>query len=281
MTEVRRNAIRIGLVVWLCAVLAFFFWETFAYRGLIARVGEWQFGDLGGYFPNFTLAAAVILFGIPTLFLFSMRKVSEESASEVALRAANRFLYVLCAAALLCAVIGGYRLWTGYAMVRSGGAAIRLNAGGQPPAGFNYGLVELTGRVQLDRQGGLGARTWFSSTGARFSPILGEKQSGASVTYLVEVDQKGAAPVVGTVAGLLVRNGLRPDGIRLFEDNGYHLSDPHYVLFTKSTTVLRPYQMEALKWDLFALMLAMVAAYQRWRIRKIPPKRGGSAHMTR
>lgn len=274
-----KSMAKVVLSAWLLLILVVAIWQLATYQGFASKMGEWQFSELGGYFPDLVLAILILLFGGPAVYLLARRE-PDDTGSEAALRLARRFFGILLIGAVVAALFAASCLWTGYAMVRSGGREIKLHASQSPPLRFNYGMAQVTGHVLYDRQVDLSARTWFFSSNARFAPVVsGGKPT--SVTYILEVDKNGKVAADQSVRGLLVRDGLRLDAVRLLEDNGYQVARPHYVLFTNAYTLLRPYQTDALKWGGLALLLALLAAYQYWRMRHVRLRRTGSAHFTR
>lgn len=279
--SLKRNIVlRRGIALVLVGVIAVFAIQALRYAGVAERVGEWQFAHVGGYFPLLTLALVVLLLGVPALLFARRHDADTDSQSEAAIASARRFLHVLLIGFVLAAGMAGQRLWVGYAQVYTGGQPRPLDAGTAPGADFRRGMVRLTGRVHYDRQAEVGSHLWFVTQRARFVPVTAGRDA-AAVTYLVETTQRGLGPRDGVVTGLLVRDALRPDALKLLRDNGYRIATPHYVLFTNSLTLLRPYQMEAAKWGMLALLLGLLAAVQRWRIRNLVPKRKGTAHFTR
>jgi len=282
----RAMATRGAAALWIVLVLAVLLWQTLFYRGAVARLAEWQFGSLGGYFSVATVVVVALLLALPAILLLRPAPVSLEGEGEIAVadtigvRRARRFGWLLAGAALLSALVAGYELWLGTSIVRQAGMLRSLSAGAPPPADFRDGRAELTGRVLYGRRVVVGSRLWLHHTGASFAPVVAADGRGGTLTYFVEVDERMRTPGPVTLSGMLVRDGLRPDALRLFETIGYRVARPHYALYLRESTLLRGYKTAAAKLGLLALVLGLLAAYQWRRIRRMRPKRAGVAHMT-
>ncbi len=272
-----RRAISVSrlLIGWLAIVALFFIWQTALYTGLIARFAEWQFAQFGGYFPLASACLLVVLLGVPVLYVLSQR---ERKAATVygQGRLLIRFLAVLAGIAGLAAIA---LLVHAFSLSLATGAPARIDARSADLIVHDDGAATLSGNVRYDRIAVMDADTPLSGWGVRFVPMTGKSEKGNKLRYFVQTSAGPAAPKLEEITGTLRRNALRGDIIRLFNDAGYEVATPHYVLYTSNFAMRVSYFWGAFQCLLVALVLGAAAGVQRWRLRRLgETRRSGTPH---
>ena len=263
------------LIGWLAIVALFFIWQTAVYAGLFARFAEWQFVQFGGYFPLASACLFVIVLGIPVLYVLSQRERKAVTPHGQG-RLFVRFLGVLAAVAAAGSAI---LLLYAFSLSLAGGTPLRIDARGADLTVRDDGPVTLAGAVRYDRIAVMDADTPLSGWALRFAPVMGSDEKGNKLRYFVQTSAGAAPPKAEEITGTLRRNALRGDIIRLFNDAGYEVAAPHYVLYTSSFAMRLPYFWGAFQCLLVALVLGAAAAVQRWRLRRLgETRRSGTPH---
>lgn len=273
--SVRAISVSRLLIGWLVIVALFFIWQTAVYTGLVARFAEWQFAHFGGYFPLASACLFVVVLGIPVLYVLSQR---ERKASTVQGqgRSLVQFFAVLAATAGLAAIA---LLVFAFSLSLASGTPVRIDARSADLIVHDNGPATLSGTAHYDRVAVMDSDTPLSGWDVRFVPMTGKGEKGNKLRYFVQTRSGTAAPRVEEIAGTLRRNALRGDLVRLYNDAGYDVATPHYVLYTDSFAMRLPYFWGAFQCLLVALVLSAAAGVQRWRLRRLgETRRSGTPH---
>ena len=276
----KRRRLPVVLILWFVGVLAAFIWQAAVYVGLIERAAEWQFDDVGSYFPGITISLLVILFAAPLLYIFSKSAnahvVPTDNPRVPALKFL-RFMAVLAGCMLLAAIGTAAFPFVRELTTPTAETALRVDdlRAATPPSG----RVKLTGEYLVDRTAI--ERFWLFGVdrSIRFVPVRAAGNRSGEIRYFAEAPLGGDSAAAMSRSGILRRNGLSGPMVALFRDAGFKVATPHYVLYTSRTAERIPYITASLQFALCALIAGLVALYQRWRLRKISSgRRKGTPH---
>jgi uncharacterized membrane protein len=266
------------LIGWLAIVALFFIWQSAMYAGLVARFAEWQFARFGGYYPLASLLLLIVVLGVPVLYVLSQRAQRERKAAT-ALDQGQLFVKFLATLAALAAITAVALLGYAFTLSLSSGTPIRIDAQSADFTLHDNGPATITGTALFDRVAIMDADTPFSGWAVRFAPMTGKGEKGTKLRYFVQTSGPALAPATKEFTGTLRRNALRGDIVRLFEDVGYEVASPHYVLYTDRFAMRLPYFWGAFQSALVALVLGLAAGAQRWRLRRLrQTRRSGTPH---
>ena len=276
----RQRRAKISLIGWASIVLAVFVWQSVTYFGLVERAGEWQFHDVGSYYPAVTAILLIILFGVPLFYIFTNRANREVPAPDNRRLPAKRFLSVLIGGAL---VLGVAAVLTALVpMIRDMGdkhPAVRVAVGTPPAQEPGSGPATVAGRFRLDRTAI--ERSWLfgHEQSTRYIPVQSGNEKPGLVQYFVQASVAGVAPAQMEMSGTLRKNALPGHIVRLYENAGFTVIKPHYVLYTSKAAERAPYLLLAAQLGLGALVFGLAALFQRWRLRKLSSgHRTGTPH---
>lgn len=277
----RRQLLRIGGLVWVALVLAWFAVEAVRYTGLFEKLSEWEFATFDRSWPLLTYAALAFVFAVPGLALRRLASDEPDPAliedmAEHQARASARTLRAVgigfAVGAVLCLVPIAL-------LPRLGGPAPVI-AAGVPSAGSgspSQGAVRLTGDVLLARTATLEQNLVVTRRELRVAPVMpapGERE----VRYLVQVipidtNMAVRGPVPMQVAGALMHQGL-PGSLRsLYRDAGVPLAPKVSVLYRYGGSMRRPYLVTALQCALVALFVLVLSLWQSRHARALAERR--------
>lgn len=260
-----------GLVAgWAVVVILYFLWETLGYRGIYARVAEWQFDQFGHYFPMFNYGLLVLLFASPVFWLarLSPRSKRRGEAIHRALATGNRFrIFLLALAGIFGAAALGTVLWTVTLPAMS--APTDHVSAGSSQAGVKTGPATLSGHILYSRTSAYSQTILLKKRGVRFAPVLATSPGNRAIQYFIElapsdVFVEDAGDKVSTRAGVLMPNSLPGSIVLLYRYAGYDVANPYYVLYTSPKTIRWPYYLAALQL-LTAALISLIAALLQHR----------------
>lgn len=271
---------------WLIVVILYFFWEAVTYRGLYARLAEWQFDWLGYYMPILTYGGLVLLFATPALWLLRTGGKRDADApplpdeGERIVDAGNRLrrIFMAVSAGFVVAALATL-LWT--LTITGFSAPTRTLVVGTPEstaprAGPTYLRGEtLYPRTALFTQDLL----FFFERDVRFAPVVAPGSKNRSIRYFVElarrpaIDKAEGTPAYGDPrtghSGVLMRSDL-PGSIRkLYGYAGLTIEKPYFVLYRSPVTMRWPYYAIAVQLMLGALVAFIAALLQHRHVRRV------------
>lgn len=266
--------------VWVVFIALFFLWQTVAYRGFVAFVAEWQFNEFGIYRPTLTYFLFVVLLApLPLLFRRRAKRNANAESPEapvadalpIAVRAAYRFMKVLFAlsgAALIAALLSLLAMWL---LPSAAGQVQHITASDTVPAAPSEGPTALSGKILYNRTSAFDENLWFVRRNTRFAPVIEEGSDETAIRYFVELAPTDQASAAGTSVrrGILKRNALPGELLRLYRYAGFRVFPDHYVLFSTPEPMRWPYFATALEFITGCVLLLLVACIQWLRCRRL------------
>ena len=275
-----RRSSRVGIltaiaIVWASLIAAVLTWQAYAYRGLFAYIAEWQFHNFDQMFPITTIVVIVFVLSLPLLLLIAwqMRRrkklYGRVSAAELIVRDTRtaRILLVLAAvAAIFAAGLALYGLSLG-AFADKPIVALQLD--GKAPT--SQTAVRINGWAIQNRVGHYREHFIFSSRDLYVVPLV-SKRGDTKIRYFVEVRGIKTAPVQHrTISGILITDAL-PGGLaQLYENSGYRLDEPVYVIFADRASARWPWMSAAADLAIMALLLMVAHLLLLRHVRQIAP----------
>ena len=261
-------------VVWAAIVLAYLTWQLVEYRGLVARLLEWQFARFDSSWPIVTVTAILLLLTSPIslTLLYRLRKARSDpkvKTYEAALyrsRIMRRFLGWIAGALAVCAAVV---------------AALSLTVGGVSEKPIPVSLADLRkgpkiegpvvmeGTLQLDRIGFFEDRLLFSGKRLWVAPVLDPARDDA-ITLFVEIGKREAGPAERRkFDGILRYAAARGELRTLYRNAGYQVHEPTYVLFKDLASARSPYLRAAIDLLVAALVFLIFCGLQHRRTRAL------------
>lgn len=265
------------ITVWACILLILLLWHTYHYKGVIAVISEWQFRTFERMYPSLTVGLLVLFFSLPMLLLLQVRLhryrrkygSPPEALRRIRDRRVNRRVgYVAIFAALISIV----------AVI-----AVIIDRPPKFPEKTDLsfsefersnGLVDTTAWVGFDRLGYYEQRSLLSRTGQYLAPITKNSDS-TTIEYFLLVNANEPKPAATMNISGYVRKSRLPGGFeRLFNNEGYRVSRPTYVVYPNVQSAFKPYFGFAESVIRIALVLALGWLFHRMWIRRSRHKRG-------
>lgn len=262
-----------GFSLWLAVVASFLLWQAARYRGIMSLVGEWQFNAFGRQYPTFNYVLLVFLLCLPgyLLFLRPRERGADERPGAALLRSARTFLKAIFGAAAGLAATTLIILVAMLFLPRSSGEVQRIDLGRATPTVVREGPAVVSGAILYQRTAGFDVDVLLAQRTFRFAPIVGPRDDPEDVRFFVQL-----APVddrtrggVASMSGVLKRNGLPGEIVRLFRYAGFNLEEPHYVLFAEPAAMRWPYLSAMVQVAIGAGLALVVGLLQRRRVVRI------------
>lgn len=262
----------VGFSVWMAIVALVLLWQTASYRGVMALIGEWQFDAFGRQYPTFNYVLLVFLLCLPgyLLFLKPRKRAVTEQAEAATFRSARTLLKAIIGGALGLGAAAIVVLIVMLFLPSSSGEPQRLDLSHPMISVPREGPTILSGAILYERTAGFDEDLLLTRRTYRFAPIVAAR-GGADVQFFVQlppVDDRSRAGTT-TMAGVLKRDGLPGELVRLFRYAGFEIAEPNYVLFVEPAAMRWPYLMAMLQLAIGALFALVVALLQRRRVRRI------------
>ena len=265
--------------VWVVLITLIFLWQALAYRGLVGLVAEWQFNEFGDYRPVLTYLVFTLLLGPLPLLLFRRRRrparegpqqsvLSDYAAAQGSALRFLKSLYVLAILAFGAAVICLVAMWW---LPSDTGPIQRINASDTLSANPKEGATELGGKIIYNSTSAFDENLWFVRHSTRFAPLIGDGTDETAIRYFVELSpsSRSATTNAGVRRGILKRNALPGELLRLYRYAGFRVFPDHYVLFNSTDTMRWPYLMTAIELAGCGLLILIAAAIQGLRYRRL------------
>jgi hypothetical protein len=267
-------------MAWVLAVVLYFLWEADRYGGLYAFLAEWQFEQLGHYFPVLTFALLVIGFGSPAAYLLKKRRradrrdIPNRYGFEAAVSTSMNFRRSLFAfAGALAGAALVTLLWT-LTLPRLAPPRAVITVGAPEAITPPLGPVTLRGQIVFTRTAVFAQNLLLTARGVRFAPIVAPGDRDQRIQYFVELlprefGDPRAVSRLDDRTGILMRNQLPGSIVRLYRYAGYDVDRPVHVLYVSAKTLRWPYYVTAAQLAIAALVAAIAALLQHRHIRTI------------
>lgn len=263
-----------GFSAWTALVALFLLWQSATYRGLMSLIGEWQFNGFGRHYPTFNYILLVFLLCLPgyLLFLRPRERRPGEAQGSAVLRSAGALLKALLGVGAALAVAVLAVLVVMLFLPRDSGEVQRIDVARPAVTPPREGPTILSGRIIYERTAGFDEDLLVARRSFRFAPVVGPQDvEEGRIRFFVQfapVDDRARADV-SELRGVLKRNGLPGEVVRLFRYAGYELEQPHYVLFAEPAAMRWPYLATMAQFAVGALLALLFALLQRGRIRRL------------
>ena len=274
-TSQRRGAVArtVGFSLWMLFVALFLLWQATSYRGIMSLVGEWQFDVIGRHYPTFNYAVLVFLLCLPgyLLFLRPRKRVDSERPEAAIFRSARTMLRAMIAAAIGLAVAALVTLVVMLMLPGTAGETQLIDLSKPVPAVLAQGPATLRGQIVYERTAGFDEDMLLVRRNFRFAPVVGPQQPPETLRFFVQLppvtDQTRSGPLAMT--GVLKRNGLPGEIIRLFRYAGYQIDDPYYVLYLDPAAMRWPYWTLIAQFVIGAVLALLFGLVQQRRVKVI------------
>jgi len=279
--KVRRGPLPVAPFIWAAAawaaiVSAILTWQAFEYRGLYAWAAEWQFRHFDRMFPVATIVLFTALLSLPFLLLIGFRvwrqrqlygrpkaadRLQREEQISWLLGVSSVFALLLSLLLLAMALaVGG--------LSEKPAATLSLTSAADVP----NGMTTARGWLLLDRKGFYTESALFGRRDLMVAPLVA---SGGDnhIRYFVQIDKLDhQEPQFRSVEGLLRRKSL-PGGLEtLYENSGYVIDRPTYILYDSRAAARWPLLSAAADLAFFAFLFGVGFGLHRLHLRKLRRK---------
>ncbi len=256
-------------------------WQSADYFGIMSLIGEWQFNALGRHYPTFNYVLLTFLLCLPgyLLFLKPRQRAETEQAEAAVLRSARVMLKAMVGAAIGLGVGALVTLVLVLLLPSASGERQQIDLARPALTLPGQGPAQITGSVLYDRTAGFDEDIFFFKHTYRFAPIVGAGQDATDLRYFIQLppvnDRTRAG--VGPYVGVLKRDGLPGEVVRLFRYAGFTLENPHFVLYMEPSAMRWPYLMGMLQFAIGAIVALLAGLAQRGRVRRVDRAIHGSS----
>lgn len=262
-----------AIIVWATLVSLFFLWEVVSYSGLMALLAEWQFNVFGSFYPSVTYLVLVALLASPGLLLFLRVRPrdSEQRLSLATLRSAIVFRRVMLGIGAACLAAVVVTLLLVLTLPTSVGTPRRIDLA-QPVVSLpSEGPTTIDGAILYDRTAAFNEDVIVTRRNLRFAPIIAPGFTGTDLQFFVELPPETQPRAGGTASmtGVLKRNALPGEIVRLYRYAGFSVEPPYYVLFASNTALRWPYFELAVELGLVALLFLALGVWQHRRVKTL------------
>ena len=282
LRRARRSTRGWASIVWVVFIVLFFLWQTIAYFGVVALVAEWQFNEFGTYRPALTYVLFILLLApLPLLFRRRRKRAVAGEATEMAaeqsphaVRSTSRVARLLSYSGIASFCVALVSLAATLMLPSDGGPLQRLTASDTLPAEPGEGATELGGKILYNRTAAFDENLWIIRRNTRFAPVIEEGADETAIRYFVELapDEK-ASPGKSVRRGILKRNGLPGELLRLYRYAGFRVFPNHYVLFSSAEPMRWPYFILAVEFALGGILFLLAALFLTIRARQMRVRR--------
>ncbi|WP_137680684.1 hypothetical protein [Aurantiacibacter suaedae] len=251
-------------------MLTFLSWQLVEYRGLVARLIEWQFARFDASWPIVTLTVITLLLTSPITLtlLYRLRKARSNPKLKTYEAALHR-----------SRMMRGFLAWIagGLALCAAGVASLSLTIVGirEKPLPITLadlrtdekieGRVVMDGTLQYGRIGFFEDRLLFSGKTLWVAPVL-DPVSDDAITLFVEIgERKAGPPERRRFEGVLRHDAARGELRTLYRNAGYRVHQPTYVLFADLASARSPYLRAGIDLLVAALIFLIFCGLQHRR----------------
>lgn len=268
----RKRAMKLMVAVaWIAIVGLVLLWQAATYESAMSVAAEWQFDTIGRYYPVLSYLLIVLVLTLPVMLLFRRAPVTEGRLVDVALlRSADTFsraLFGLAGAALVLAV--GILLSILWLPTDKGPLQeVVLDQAVVLP---REGLTRLTGTIAYDRTSAFDEDLILARRNRRFAPMTAPGPTATDLQFFVELPPANRLTRGGvrTMTGVLRRDGLPGEIVRLYRYAGYRVEEPLYVLYTGTRSLRWARFVIAAELLLGAALVGLLGVWQRRRTRRL------------
>ncbi|MGU3390538.1 hypothetical protein [Sphingomonas sp. M1A8_2b] len=269
----RRQVMKGGMILWAVLVSLFFLWQVVQYNGVMALLAEWQFGHIGHYYPSLTYLALVVLLVSPGLLIFlnARKRGSDQRLAATTLRSATVFRRTVLGLAAACFAAAITTLLLLFTLPSGVGTPRRIDLARPVLALPSEGPTTINGMILYNRTAAFDQDRFVARRTLRFAPIIAPRSTSLDLQFFVELPSETASQVdgVSSLTGLLKRNALPGEIVRLFRYAGYRVEPPHYVLFASNAAMRWPYFEIAAELGFVALIFLAIGLWQHHRVKRL------------
>ena len=275
LSDSRKQRTKAGaLALWTAIVTVLFVWELVNYRGVVAFFAEWQFGLFGHAYPLISFLVPIIILASPGLILFwrARRRKSEERLASATVRSAVAFQKMLVSVAASFGVGALIFLLASLNIEASPDLAERIDLAKPVISVPAEGQATITGSLLYTQTAALNQDLVFMRSSQRFAPIVPPGANANDLQFFVELPASATPESmrgISSVSGILQRNALPGELVRLYRYAGFRVEPPYYVLFLSKESIAWPQQRMAIELLLISLVFAVLSLLQRRRIKQL------------
>ena len=254
-------------------VAAVMVYQAYTYQRLFAWLAEWQFRHLDHMYPFATIALITGLVSLPFVILIVVRlrrrrRLFGRPNRAILLRRDSLVATGLMYSAAVFAVGAVVLLILGFLITPIGDKpAVQLSLNN--PAAPTRGLIATDGTLLTDRVGLYRERFVITGRDLYVAPLVPTDRDTA-IRYFVQVPQRDAGePERRKISGIL-RPDAMPGGLRrLYENAGYTIGSPTYVIFDDARSSRWPFLSAASDLALLAFLLAACWLIMRRHLKQL------------
>lgn len=267
-----RTIAYIGMAV-ATVVAAVMVYQAYTYQRLFAWLAEWQFRYLDHMYPFATIALITGLVSLPFVILIvarlrRRRRLFGRPDRAILLRRDTLVAIGLKYSAAAFAVGAVVLMILGFMITPIGDKpAVQLSL--NSPAAPTRGLIAAEGTLLTDRIGLYRERFVITGRDLYVAPLV-PTGSDTAIRYFVQVPQRDAGePERRKISGIL-RPDAMPGGLRrLYENAGYTIGSPIYVIFDDARSSRWPFLSAASDLGLLAFLLAACWLIMRRHLKQL------------
>ncbi|WP_375396515.1 hypothetical protein [uncultured Sphingomonas sp.] len=254
-------------------VALFLLWQTISYWGIMSLVGEWQFNAFGRHYPTFNYVFLVFILCLPGYFVFlrPSRVTATDRPEAAVFRSARAFMVAVFATAIGLVLAAIVILFAMLLLPGNTGPMQRIDLAKPAVTLPRDGPTQVSGLVLYERTAGFDEDLILTRQTYRFAPVVGSRGAANELQIFVQLPPVDEATRGGLVSitGILKRDGLPGEIVRLFRYAGFQVDRPHYVLFVDPAAMRWPYIMALVQFAVGAVLALCVGLFQRRRVRRI------------
>ena len=262
-------AVILGILV--CGVLV---WQAYMYRGVFAALAEWQFREWGEMYPVATIALLTLLLELPLIVAIGLkmrRRRRNYGPARAGLLSARDVLMgwlfaVLAALAVILALGAGVLGFAIGSFEEKPTTQLVLDE----DADLNGNFVRTRALVRMDRIGFYRERFVVTGRDLWVAPMtLSNEDQTIRAFVQIRPTREASEAQVMEVSGVARRAGL-PGGLRrLYENEGYTVARPAYVIFSSAESARWPFLSAAADLAIAALLFLVAFAAFRAHARRM------------
>lgn len=278
------HAWRVLAVAWIGLIVIYFLVEGWRYNGLYASLAEWQFARFGRQWPIATYCFLVLLFSIPALILSTIKprrlpaqteglhdeeREYDPHALRLSKAASRQYVLFSLASVLIFATLLILALTLFLPQAQKVSATVALQSTSNQV--LHEGPARLSGRILQSHIATSKSDLFTKGVDSRFAPLLpvdGRGPVHVFVELLPDEVFEGDQPLVD-LTGILVNNALPGPIDTLYRGSKMPIANNPSVLFRSRATMVRPYYQIAQQVGIAALLMLIVAFFDRRRYRHL------------
>ena len=265
------------LAVWIAVVAVVLAWQFVHYRGIVALVSEWQFGLFGHAYPLLGFLVPTALLASPGLIFFwrARKRKSDERLAGATIRSAIAFVRVLFGVAACFGLGALVFLIASFNIPGDPELDQRIDLAKPVISVPTEGQTTITGSLLYAQTAALSRNVVFMRKTQRFAPMVAPGETSDDLQFFVELPVSANAESVrqiSSVRGILQRNALPGELVRLYRYAGFRVEEPYYVVYLDKQSIAWPQRPTAILLLLIGLVFGILGLLQRSRIRRLDAK---------